>query len=409
MMTTDDFQISLSASLVALTVAAGACSCIMADYIEQMRNALGTDVVTKLCSEANSGRISVKKGKKFARHLGETVCGNFIRDRRDEVGKMSRDEMEQMLSDFWSEEGISVKGKDELLKIISDALKIAQIPLVIKPSEESFAPTTATTSTTSSVPWLTQFWDRVLCCTGQARIAPAEGVNQGLSTDEGETILFVEGGDTRAPFLRSTSAQCARRRRCKKRWWLPPTISIVVIIALMTWLITLYSQEKVKDPPHVTRSIRIGGVREPLKTVKEIHKCDVNQTIVPDLPVALHEHVGLLVNNDLILVCGGTSSETIPHNPKTCLTHTLGSDSWEPLPYEMSTNRRSAHAKISDNKVFVIGGSTSDPWRDGCLTDQEVWSLEDRSRGWSFETVTHSQGLGHVCSPSAVIIDIPCK
>ena len=103
----------------------------MADYIEQMRNALGTDIVTKLCSEANSGRISVKKGKKFARHLGETVCGNFIRDRRDEVGQISRDEMEQMLSDFWLEEGICRKGKDELLKIISDALRIAQIPLVI--------------------------------------------------------------------------------------------------------------------------------------------------------------------------------------------------------------------------------------------------------------------------------------
>ena len=75
----------------------------MADYLEEIRLALGADVVTKLCSEANSGRISVKKGKKFARHLGETVCGNFMRERRDEVGQISREDMEQIMSDFWLE------------------------------------------------------------------------------------------------------------------------------------------------------------------------------------------------------------------------------------------------------------------------------------------------------------------
>ena len=363
----------------------------MADYIAEVRNAIGENVVKKLCDQANSGKITVIQGKKFSRLLGDSVCGNFMRERRDEVGKINRDEMEQILSDFWKEEGICGKEQEELLNIISEALNSAQIPLVIIPSETN----ASKTANIKAVPRLTQFYNRLLCWAAQNKVSPAEGVNKGLVTDEVEAIPLVEGEGTRPAFLRSTSAQCTRRRRCKKRWWLPPTIiASVIIIALVTWDISLYAQELPKDSLQVTRSIWIGGVGKPLMTVIEIHQCDVNQTIVPDLPVALHEHVGLLVNKD-ILVCGGTSSETIPHNPKTCLTHTLGSDTWEPFPYEMNTNRRSAHAKISDNKVFV--------------TDQEVWSLEERSKGWSFETVTHSQGLGDVCSPSAVIIDIPCK
>ena len=41
---------------------------------------------------------------------------------------MSRDEMEKMLSNFWLEEGVHEKGKDELLSIVREALKSAQIP-----------------------------------------------------------------------------------------------------------------------------------------------------------------------------------------------------------------------------------------------------------------------------------------
>ena len=40
----------------------------MADNLEEVRHALGEDVVTKLCDEATNGRISGEKGEKFARH-----------------------------------------------------------------------------------------------------------------------------------------------------------------------------------------------------------------------------------------------------------------------------------------------------------------------------------------------------
>ena len=63
-----------------------------------------------------------------------------MRERRDKVWAMSRDEMEKMLSDFWLEEGVREKGKDELLSIVREALKSAQIPLVITTSEENVAP-----------------------------------------------------------------------------------------------------------------------------------------------------------------------------------------------------------------------------------------------------------------------------
>ena len=120
------------------------------------------------------------------------------------------------------------------------------------------------------------------------------------------------------------------------------------------------------------------GVREPKTAVTNIHKYDVNQTILTILPVALHEHVGFLVNNDMVLVCGGTSSETTPHNPRTCLTHMLGSDSCVQFQYEMNSNTSSAHTKISDNRVFVIGGSTSDPWTEV----SGVWGIEARGGVW---------------------------
>ena len=65
-----------------------------------------------------------------------------MRERRDKVWAMSRDEMEKMLSDFWLEEGVREKGKDELLSIDREALKSEQIPLVITTSEENVAPIT---------------------------------------------------------------------------------------------------------------------------------------------------------------------------------------------------------------------------------------------------------------------------
>ena len=53
---------------------------------------------------------------------------------------MSRGDMEKMLSDFWLEEGVCEKGKDELLSIVREALKSAQIPLVITKSKKTSPP-----------------------------------------------------------------------------------------------------------------------------------------------------------------------------------------------------------------------------------------------------------------------------
>ena len=186
----------------------------MADYKEHIRQTLGADAVTKLCSEANSGRISVLKGKTFSRHLGETVCGNFMRERRDEVGQISRDEMEQMLSDFWQEEGVCQKGRDELLTIVGEALKKAQIPLVIKTSEndellkeiseslksaqippviitsEEYAAPPATIKTVYRPrprprPRQTQYSFTVLsCCAGNSISASLEEVNEGFEESD---------------------------------------------------------------------------------------------------------------------------------------------------------------------------------------------------------------------------------
>ena len=76
-----------------------------------------------------------------------------MRERRDKVWAMSRDKMEKMLSDFWLEEGVREKGKDELLSIVREALKSAQIPLVITKSEEE------KTSSTSPLAAYYQGWE----------------------------------------------------------------------------------------------------------------------------------------------------------------------------------------------------------------------------------------------------------
>ena len=93
------------------------------------------------------------------------------------------------------------------------------------------------------------------------------------------------------------------------------------------------------------------------------------------------------------------------HNPRKCLTHELGSDTWEEFPHDMSENRIHAHAKLSDGKLFIIGGSSSHPTRD-CRTSQEVFTLDRAGTGWLLEPLAMDED--NLCHPSEVIIDIPC-
>ena len=166
------------------------------------------------------------------------------------------------------------------------------------------------------------------------------------------------------------------------------------------------SQQGCEEGFVTTRSVCIGGGQTPSKSVTEIHKCAFTQQTIPDLPVALVDHVGVLIENTKLLVCGGTDFDD--HDPRTCLTHSLGSDKWEVFPHVMNQTRIDAHAKVSDNRVIVIGGKTSDP-NEECRKSQEVFSLKDPGNGWvSEEVTTKPNDKAVLCFNSDVILAIPC-
>ena len=176
----------------------------------------------------------------------------------------------------------------------------------------------------------------------------------------------------------------------------------------------------------VTRSVRIGGVTTSSTTVTEIRKCDTEQFTIPNLPVPLRGHVGVVVNQIEILVCGGTDYiaqefEALgdyevhqqqtdyhkDHSSRNCLNHTLGSDKWDQAPYVMNEKRMNAHASLSANQVFVMGGSMNDHTENYCRMDEEVLDIQDTSKGWVRREITET--AGDLCfHPSEVILSINC-
>ena len=91
-----------------------------------------------------------------------------------------------------------------------------------------------------------------------------------------------------------------------------------------------------------TSSVRIGNSRNASKTVTELVGCPTKQSAIPDLPSALVGHdVGLLIQEDHVLVFGGTSGGTSDqgYDSRTCIAFTLGSQHWVAFNHTMGRPR----------------------------------------------------------------------
>ena len=112
---------------------------------------------------------------------------------------------------------------------------------------------------------------------------------------------------------------------------------------------------------------------------------------------------GLLIQEDQILVCGGTSDQG--YDSRTCITFTLGSQHWVAFNNTMDRPRIHSHAKINDGKVFIIGGIDSHPLKN-CRESEEILNLQNPDEGWQLESLP--SGMDNVCFLSEVILEIPC-
>eukprot|EP00092_Neocalanus_flemingeri_P012846 GFUD01013840.1.p1 GENE.GFUD01013840.1~~GFUD01013840.1.p1 ORF type:complete len:346 (+),score=69.99 GFUD01013840.1:310-1347(+) len=135
----------------------------------------------------------------------------------------------------------------------------------------------------------------------------------------------------------------------------------------------------------------------------EFHnECLRKQSTIPNLPVNIRSSVGIYTRGLGILVCGGTDDQD--YNPKLCHTHKLNTDTWEKFPYPLNTNRIDSYIKISENKIYIIGGVSSE-YSSNCYRSQEVLDLDKLSDGWVEQEVEDERNL---CFKSELIINIPC-
>ena len=140
--------------------------------------------------------------------------------------------------------------------------------------------------------------------------------------------------------------------------------------------------------------------------IKELHKCLSNQSIIPDIPMdSTLGSVGIYINKEHgILVCGG-----LQINPKLCYGFKLESAVWKKFPHELNTNRLQSYIMRSGNRIFIIGGRSSDVNQE-CYPSQEVLDLDKmgvgKYGGWRQEEI---EGAGNLCREMVqLVIDIPC-
>ena len=348
----------------------------MATYIADVKDSVGDKVVQQIFEEAERGRITTKQGEKLAAELGkkgEKVSGNFVRRKRNESA-IDGAEVEHILSDWWNDgDGCNETNPKETL---FGALEEAK---------------------------LTTLLHKLLKLDVNANVVDAG--NEAHIQDDGSEHIGLVSLKLREPVFRRAKSvenqwKCNLPRRWKKRWILPlPTAVFLVLGGFVTYE---YLQQKYNLTS--TRTMRIGGSKEPSTHVTEIHSCPSKQLPIPDLKNPLTGHVSIQINPTQTLVCGGTDRSS--HNAKSCVSFNLGSEEWDDFPYVLNEVRINAHAKLSNKKVYIIGGESSHPTTE-CRNSQEVLNLENMEDGWRLEPVDSDTGV-NLCFPSQTTVEIPC-
>ena len=352
----------------------------MATYISDVKSSVGDKVVQKIFEEAERGRITSKQGEKLAAELGkkgEKVSGNFVRRKRNDSA-IDGAEVEHILSDWWNDgDGCNeANPKETLLR----ALEGAKLPALLHKLQK--------VDVNANVLQGRETVDR----------------NQVQIQDDGSEHIGLVSLKPKEPLFRRANSvenqrKCKLPRRWKKRWILPlPTACLLVLGGFVAYE---YLQQKYTLTS--TRTIQIGGSEEPSKHVREIHSCLSEQFPIPDLKNPLKGHVSIQISPSQTLVCGGTHMSSA----KSCVSFNLGSEEWEDFPYPLNEVRINAHAKLSNKKVYIIGGENSHPAKDPCRNSQEVLDLENPEQGWTLEQVDSELGA-NLCFHPQTTVEIPC-
>jgi len=355
----------------------------MATYISEVKSSVGEELVTKIFEEAERGKISTKQGELLASELGkkgQRVTGNFLRRKRSEKSVIDGCEVELILSDWWNDGAgcYEPNPRDALMR----ALEAAKLPVLLSKLKQLDV-------------------NSNILQGGEAE----ERNSTPVPGDGGEHIGLVSLRPSSQSFRRANSVEsqckCKLPRRWKKRWIIP--LATAGFLLLGGFAAFEYSQ--IRYNPTSTRTIKIGGSKEPSEQVSEIHSCPTAQFPIPDLRTPLVGHVTLQINPSQTLVCGGTDRKN--HDAKSCAIFTLGDDDWEDFPFSLNEVRINAHAKLSDNRVYIIGGESSHP-TETCRNSQEVLQLgSTTTQGWTLEDVSTNLGA-LMCFPPQTTVEIPC-
>ena len=368
----------------------------MADYIKDIEKAIGQEAVRLIVEEAQIGKISIKMAEQLVVELGrkdETVKGEFKRRVRS-GSAIDGAEVKQILSDWWNFGGGCNEGdpKTSLLKAFKEVKLSALVNKLQKLESEA-----------TKVSW---------------KKAETREENNNVSTDRllGSTAAIeISSAPTRTNhFQRSCSREVALSKwqklmsrvkklktgRCKKRWF----FLFALVASFLLFCSKFGDKFLYKDSTIITRPVRIGNSGYASKTVTELVACPTKQSTIPDLPDPLLGHVGILVEENKILVCGGTNDNQ-EFNSKSCISFTLGNQHWVAFDYVMKEPRIRSYAKTSGTKIFIIGGDHSHPVKK-CRKSQEVFDLKNPDVGWQLESLP--DGMDGVCFPSEVVLEIPC-
>ena len=380
----------------------------MADYVRNIEEAIGAEAVKLIHEEAQNGRISIKTAEHLAAELGrkgEAVRGNF--KRRTHTGNaIDGAEAMEILSDWWNH-GNGCNERDPkqtvmraleqvgLRVLFSKLCKLDQdVPKVvfIRPQgvDENH--------NRSSENFNEDHEDKVLISEPQ-RTSAYRRMN---SMDRGESHWQKLKTSIRKRKHRkeSTSRDSPSPMRWKKRW----ILEIAAVILLLFFCFWYFFSSAQTPFSTSTRSIRVGHAGEPSESVAEVHGCPTTQIDIPNLGTAIVGHTGIQISETRILVCGGTNDEG--YDPRACLLLVLGIQQWLPFNHTMNEARIHAHSKVSDDKVFVIGGIDSHVIRN-CKTSQDVFNLRHPEKGWQLEYLPSEEDS--LCFPSEVILEIPCE
>ena len=190
-----------------------------------------------------------------------------------------------------------------------------------------------------------------------------------------------------------------------------PRYSICMNVFLMCLVLTLVITITIPKSPKLTSSVtyQVGGWgMKQSSEVKELHRpatpeCQNNKVTITDLPRPLRSHVALDVTDLGLLVCGGKSEEDKDPG-RNCFVFTYETGNWDEY-HSLNVGRLGSYMKQIENKIYIIGGSSPDPFTP-CLSSVEVLDL-DLDNGWHLEE--GQEGQEGLCSQvGEVVVELKC-